>query len=106
MRFLPIFPAALGDALGGFFYTLLVAVLLGGVGLGPGAAALGALAWSCGVELLQLWHPAWLDALRAALPGRLVLGTTFNWLDFPPYFAGAALAAVWLPGAKLATSTE
>ncbi len=92
VRFLPVFPAALRDALGGVCYTLLVAVLLRATGLRPGAAAAGALAWSCSVELLQLWHPAWLDSIRATLPGRLVLGTTFGWGDFPPYFAGALAA--------------
>ena len=95
VRFLPIFPAPWGDGLGGFLYTLLVAWLLRAAGLRGSAAALGALAWSCGVEWLQRWHTPWLDTLRATLPGRLVLGTTFGWLDFPPYFAAAATAAVW-----------
>ena len=44
---------------------------------------------TCCLEFLQQWHPPWLEAIRRTLPGRLVLGTTFSWSDFPPYFVGA-----------------
>lgn len=54
------------------------------------------LAITCCLEFLQLWHPAWLEAIRRTLPGRLVLGTTFDWADFRAYFAGAALnLGIW-----------
>jgi hypothetical protein len=33
-------------------------------------------------------HP-WLDAIRATLPGRLLLGRGFIWLDLPCYAVGA-----------------
>jgi Protein of unknown function (DUF2809) len=46
---------------------------------------------TCSIEFLQLYQPPWLQAIRATLPGRLVLGTTFSWQDFPPYFVGCAL---------------
>ena len=49
---------------------------------------------TCAIEFSQAWHPAWLDAVRRTLPGRLILGTTFDWFDFPPYFAGAILGWV------------
>ena len=49
---------------------------------------------TCVIEFSQQWHPAWLERLRTTLPGRLVLGTTFDWADFPPYFAGAIVG--WL----------
>jgi hypothetical protein len=65
------------------------------------AAALGA---TCGVEVLQLWHPGWLEAIRATRPGGLLLGSTFVWADFPWYFIGAALGWGWCRGAqRLAT---
>jgi hypothetical protein len=64
--------------------------------LWPGARAwiiaLAVLAATCGVELLQLWHPPWLEAIRATTPGDLVLGSTYATEDFPYYFIGAALA--------------
>jgi hypothetical protein len=55
--------------------------------------ALLALAFSWGVEFSQLYHAPWIDAVRTTLPGRLVLGTTFNWPDLPAYAVGIALGA-------------
>ncbi|NJL57328.1 DUF2809 domain-containing protein [bacterium] len=57
----------------------------------PGAIALWVFAITCVLEILQLWHPAWLQAVRATLVGRLLLGTTFSWWDFPHYAIGCAL---------------
>jgi hypothetical protein len=36
--------------------------------------------------------------MRSTFIGRCVLGTTFGWDDFPPYFIGAAVgwAMLWL----------
>ena len=52
------------------------------------ASVLGA---TCLVEVLQLWHPAWLEAIRATTPGGLLLGSAFGWEDFPWYGVGALL---------------
>jgi hypothetical protein len=46
------------------------------------------------LEFLQLWHPPWLERIRRTLLGRALLGTTFGWTDFPPYFAGAVMGWV------------
>lgn len=51
---------------------------------------------TCAIEFLQLWHPAWLDAIRATIPGRLVLGNTFVWFDFVHYVVGSAIGWLWL----------
>jgi hypothetical protein len=56
-------------------------------------AALLALTFSWGVEFSQLYHAPWIDAVRATLPGRLVLGSTFNWPDLPAYALGVVLGA-------------
>jgi hypothetical protein len=56
--------------------------------------ALLALTFSWGVEFSQLYHAPWIDALRATIPGRLVLGTTFNWPDLPAYAVGIAFGAL------------
>ena len=48
------------------------------------------------LELLQLWHPPLLEALRATLIGKLLLGTTFAWWDFPHYVLGSVLGWLWL----------
>lgn len=52
-----------------------------------------ALSFSWGVEFSQLYHAPWIDAVRITLPGRLVLGSTFNWPDLPAYALGIALGA-------------
>lgn len=51
---------------------------------------------TCGIEFSQLWHPDWLTSLRGTLPGRLILGTTFNIADFPAYLAGAFIGSLIL----------
>lgn len=57
--------------------------------------ALLAISFSWSVEFSQLYHAPWIDAVRSTLPGRLVLGHTFNWLDLPAYTFGVSLGA-WL----------
>lgn len=52
--------------------------------------ALSALTISWGVEFFQLYHAPWLDALRATLPGKLILGSTFNPPDLAAYVVGVA----------------
>ncbi len=46
------------------------------------------------VELSQLWHPAWLDAIRATRLGALVLGRGFLVSDLVAYSVGVGLVAV------------
>lgn len=57
--------------------------------------AMAAFLITCGVEGTQLWSAEWLQALRETLIGRLVLGTTFNLLDFPAYVAGTVIGT-WI----------
>ncbi len=59
------------------------------------ALALLALGFAWSVEFSQLYHAPWIDAVRATLPGRLVLGATFNWPDLPAYALGVGLGS-WL----------
>ena len=53
--------------------------------------ALIVLLVTCVLEFLQLWHPVWLERIRSTFIGRCLLGTTFGWSDFPPYFLGAVI---------------
>ncbi|MBW4619651.1 MAG: DUF2809 domain-containing protein [Cyanosarcina radialis HA8281-LM2] len=53
--------------------------------------AVGVFGVTCVLELLQLWHPLWLQSLRSSLVGRTILGTTFSWWDFPHYGIGSAI---------------
>lgn len=56
--------------------------------------ALLALAFSWSVEFSQLYHAPWIDAIRATLPGKLVLGNTFNWPDLLAYAVGIGFGAM------------
>jgi Protein of unknown function (DUF2809) len=95
VRFAPILPAWLRDAGGGALYVICVAVLfrLLAPALSPVGSAWLALGFTFMVEFSQLSRGAWLVSARSTLPGRLVLGSTFSWMDFPPYLFGGALAA-------------
>ncbi|MCF7789441.1 MAG: DUF2809 domain-containing protein [Prosthecobacter sp.] len=52
-----------------------------------------ALGFAWGIEFSQLYHVPWLDQLRSSLPGRLVLGSTFNAPDLLAYVLGIAVGA-------------
>jgi hypothetical protein len=86
------------DSLGGLFYVifwcLVVSVLLPRVR--AARITLGVLAGTCTIEFLQRWHPPFLEYLRSFFIGRSILGSYFDWYDFPYYFAGAALGWLWL----------
>lgn len=56
-----------------------------------GLIAIG-FAWA--IEFSQLYHADWIDGIRATLPGRLILGTTFNSPDLLAYVAGIALGVL------------
>ena len=88
----PIAPG-LRDATGGAAYVIFWSALV--LLLWPSLPLLrvvcSVLAVTCALEFLQQWQPAWLQAIRSTLIGRLVLGTTYDPNDFPPYFAGAGL---------------
>lgn len=55
--------------------------------------ALTALGFAWAIEFSQLYHAPWLDHLRSSLPGRLVLGSTFNAPDLLAYLIGIVLGA-------------
>jgi Protein of unknown function (DUF2809) len=97
-------PEWLNDALGSVAYEVFwIALFWGcfvgrtfGVGRSPFRISFAVFLATCGLEFLQLWQPPVLQALRATIPGRLVLGNTFGWTDFPPYMAGSALGYFWV----------
>ena len=98
-RYLPAFVATYaGDTL----YATMVFVLFGIAAPRWSTARVGgaALAVSCAIEVSQLYHAPWIDAIRATIPGALVLGYGFLWSDLACYVAGVALAV----GAERLTS--
>ena len=91
----PIAPD-LRDNFGGAAYVVFFVVAFATLTPFSSAARIAAivLAGTCVLEFLQLWHPPWLEAIRRTFVGRVLLGTTFSWTDFPPYFVGAFIG--WL----------
>lgn len=53
-----------------------------------------ALGVSLLIEVSQLWHPPFLEALRATTLGGLVLGFGFLWSDLICYAVGACVCAL------------
>lgn len=51
---------------------------------------------TCFIEILQLWNLPLLALIRSHVLGKLLLGKTFSWWDFPHYVLGCLLAWFWL----------
>jgi hypothetical protein len=87
----PLIATYAGDTL----YATMVFVGLGLVAPRWSTARLAvtALAICCAIEISQLHHAPWIDALRRTLPGALVLGHGFLWSDLACYAAGVAFGA-------------
>jgi len=81
------------NSLGGLIYEIfwcLVVALLFPLSK-PWKIALWVLIITCLLEFLQLWHHPFLEFIRSNFIGRIVLGNSFNWMDFPYYVAGSAI---------------
>jgi len=78
-----------GDTL----WALLVFWLLGLLWPTWSSARVGAaaLAFAFSIEISQLYHAPWLDAVRATAVGSLVLGHGFLWSDLVCYSVGVLL---------------
>ena len=86
------------DSLGGTFYEVfwcLVVALVAPRWKSSRVATVVFVA-TCILEFLQLWHPPLLEWMRSFLIGRTILGSYFDWLDFPYYFLGSAFGWLWL----------
>lgn len=80
-----------GDVLWAAMVYLLIAAGWPGASTHRVAVAAGLV--SLTVELGQLYHAPWIDAIRRTRMGGLVLGFGFLWSDLACYAAGIALAA-------------
>jgi hypothetical protein len=86
------------DSLGGvlyvIFWCLFAFLFLGNTK--PWKIAAAVFAITCFLELLQLWHPPFLESLRSNFVGTTILGTTFTWSDFPYYLVGCGIGWLWM----------
>ncbi len=94
-RYASALPAAVGLYAGDVLWAAMVYLILATVWVrAPGyRIATAAIAFSVGIELSQLYHAPWIDAIRATPPGGLVLGFGFLWSDIVCYAVGVALTA-------------
>ena len=81
---------ASGDALWAMMMVWWIGVLLPSAR--PIMRALSALGVCVAVEVSQLYHVPWLDAIRATTPGQLVLGIGFDARDLVAYAVGVVVA--------------
>jgi hypothetical protein len=86
------------DSLGGvlyvIFWCLFAFLLLSNIK--PWKIAVAVFAITCSLEFLQLWHPPFLEYFRSYFMGKILLGTTFTWSDFPYYLVGGGIGWLWL----------
>lgn len=98
VRFYGFGPSELKDAFGSIVYEMFWITL--GLTCWPNVSRLkmsiGVFLLTCGIEFLQLWQPPFLQAIRATLPGRLVLGNTFSGSDFLAYGIGSFSGYFWV----------
>ena len=64
---------------------------------------IGVVVFTCLLEVGQLWNPEPIATFRKTKFGAALLGTTFVWQDFPPYFIAGALGYFLL---RLMTRTQ
>ena len=81
------------DSLGGIFYEIFwcLLVFLFFKNAKAWVVATSVFIVTCFLEVLQLWHPEFLEIIRSYFIGRTVLGTSFNLYDFIYYFIGSGI---------------
>ncbi|MHC4413964.1 MAG: ribosomal maturation YjgA family protein [Planctomycetota bacterium] len=91
--------ALLNNSLAGLAYEIFWCLVLFFIWPRRGAVSrivVGVFLVTCGLEALQLWHPAFLEAIRSTFPGKAIIGTTFTWSDFAYYVVGSTAGWLWL----------
>jgi len=80
------------DALWAWLVFLLIRIVRPQASVATSAAA--AFGFAVAIELSQLYHAPWIDAIRATRLGALVLGSVFNWPDIPAYALGVVVGVL------------
>jgi hypothetical protein len=81
------------DSLGGVFYKIFWCLLVFLLMVNARALVIATSVFmvTCFIEVLQLWHPEFLEIIRSYFIGRTLLGTSFNLYDFIYYFIGSGI---------------
>ncbi len=80
------------------FWCLVVFLLVRPVRENTVKIAVMVFVGTCLLEVLQLWHPMFLESIRKTFLGSAILGTTFVWWDFPHYVLGSTIGLLWMRG--------
>ncbi|MBD3391606.1 MAG: DUF2809 domain-containing protein [Chitinivibrionales bacterium] len=67
----------------------------------PSAIAAAVFTATSLLEILQLWHPSFLESIRSTFVGATLIGTTFVWSDFFYYAIGCIAGWIWVDRLKL-----
>ena len=92
----------LQDIVGSVAYQILLMMVIAFISppLSLVKSAVGVFIVSSAIEFLQLCQAPFLVAVRATWAGRVIIGNTFLWSDFPPYALGCLLGWIILRAMK------
>jgi hypothetical protein len=95
-HFSNILPQWVHSYLGDTLWAFMVFLMFGFIFPGKDTRwiAIYALVFSFGIEISQLYHSSWIDALRANRLGGLILGFGFLWSDLICYTVGVSFGCV------------
>ena len=83
---------------GGLFYEIFwcLAVCFCWPKLSDFSISLGVFVVTSLLEVLQLWHPQFLENIRLTFIGKALIGHSFSFLDFPHYLVGCTIGWIWI----------
>ena len=85
------------NSLGGVFYEIfwcLIAALFLINKSSPVRIAVWVFVITSILEVMQLWHPSFLEWIRDTFIGRTLIGTSFVWSDFLYYIIGCIIGGL------------
>ena len=97
------FNNSLGGLLYEVFWCLVISIIL--IKAKPWKIALNVLIITCILEILQLWHPIFLEVMRGTFIGRTIIGTTFVLSDFIYYTIGSIAGLILLKKIRKSTNS-
>ena len=81
---------SLGGILYVIFWSLFASLFFARIRVWKIAAII--LVVTCLLEILQLWHPPFLEVIRSTFIGVTLIGNSFSWLDLVHYVIGFFLS--------------